>query len=225
MTNMVNPSLGKSVIDVLERHGCEVVIPSDVQCCGTPHLSYGDTATAKMLAANNVKLLQETGAEYIVTDCATCGGVLKEYSEQLPEAADFVRKVRDISEFLVDVVGVKAGAKPVESLVTYHDSCHLNRGQGIKVPPREILKAIPGLTFREMPEADRCCGGAGSFGMTHYDLSQRILDRKLDNAVSVNADIIALGCPACKMQISHGIARRKLPLSVSHPIELLAKTF
>ncbi|SMC62599.1 (Fe-S)-binding protein [Sporomusa malonica] len=225
MTNMVNPALGKAVIDVLERHGCEVVIPTDVQCCGTPHLAYGDREMAKKLVAHNVKLLMETGAEVIVTDCATCGGVLKEYGELLPEATDFAKKVRDVSEFLVDTIGVKAGNKPTEAIVTYHDSCHLNRGQGVKAQPREILKAIPGLVFKEMSESDRCCGSAGSFGMTHYELSQRILDRKLNNAATVNAAIIATGCPACRMQINHGIARRNLPMTVEHPIELLAKTF
>lgn len=225
MTNMVNPALGKAAIDVLERHGCEVVIPTDVQCCGTPHLAYGDREMAKKLVAHNVKLLMETGAEVIVTDCATCGGVLKEYGELLPEAAAFAKKVRDVSEFLVDTIGVKAGSKPIETIVTYHDSCHLNRGQGVKAQPREILKVIPGLVFKEMPESDRCCGSAGSFGMTHYELSQRILDRKLNNAASVNAAIIATGCPACRMQINHGIARRNLPMTVEHPIELLAKTF
>jgi len=225
MTNMVNTALGEAVIDVLERHGCEVVVPADVQCCGTPHLAYGDTETAKKLAAHNMKLLLETGAEVIVTDCATCGSALKEYGELLPEAADFAKKVRDVSEFLVDTLGVKAGQRPVEAVVTCHDPCHLNRAQGVKAQPREILKAIPGLVFREMPEADRCCGGAGSFGMTHYDLSQRILDRKLDNAASVQAGVIAAGCPACTMQINHGIARRKLAMTVEHPVQLLAKTY
>ncbi|WP_371380960.1 (Fe-S)-binding protein [Sporomusa aerivorans] len=224
MTNMVNPDLGKAVIDVLERHGCEVIIPPAVQCCGTPHLAYGDIEMAKTLAAHNVNALMETGAEAVIVDCATCGGALKEYGELLPETADFSSKVRDISEFLVDV-GIKAGNKPIEAIVTYHDSCHLSRGQGVRTQPREILKAIPGIVFKEMPEADRCCGGAGSFGMKHYELSQRILDHKLNNAESVNAAIIAAGCPACRMQISHGIERRKLPMTVEHPIQLLANTF
>lgn len=225
MTNMINPDLGGAVIDILERNDCEVVIPPDVQCCGTPHLAYGDREMAKKLASRNVQLLMETGAEYIIVDCATCGGALKEYGELAPEAVDFAAKVRDISEFLVDVIGVKAGNKPIEAIVTYHDSCHLNRGQGVRSQPREILKSIPGLVFKEMPEADRCCGGAGSFGMNHYELSQRILDRKLDNAIGVNAAVIATGCPACRMQIEHGISRRKLAMTVGHPVELLAKTY
>lgn len=225
MTNMVNPDLGRAVIDVLERHDCEVAIPPEVQCCGTPHLAYGDTETARKLAANNVKLLMATGAEYILTDCATCGGILKEYGELLPEAAEFSKKVRDVSEFLVDIVGVKPGGKQVNETVTYHDPCHLVRGQGVKAQPRAVLQAVPGLAFKEMAESDRCCGGAGSFGMTHYDLSQKILDRKLDNALGTGAGVIATGCPACKMQISAGIARRNLALKVCHPVELLAKTY
>ena len=225
MTNMVNTELGKAVVDVLERHGCDVYIPTDVQCCGTPQLAYGDVETAETLAKNNARLLAETGADYIVTDCGTCGDMLRNYEELVPEAAGFGKKVLDISEFLVDVVGVKPGDKPVNAVVTYHDSCHLNRGQKVNRQPRAILKAIPGLTLKEMPEADRCCGGAGSFALTNYDLSMQVLDRKMNNVKAVNPDMLAAGCPACKMQLEHGVARHDLKIPVVHPIELLAKTY
>ncbi len=225
MTNMVNTNLGKAVVDVLERHGCDVYIPTDVQCCGTPQMAYGDVATATELAKNNVRLLLETGADYILTDCGTCGDMLENYEELVPEAAGFGAKVMDVSEFLVDKLGVKAGDKPVNAVVTYHDSCHLNRGQKVNKQPREILKAIPGLTLKEMAESDRCCGGAGSFAMTNYDLSMAILDRKMNNVKAVSPDMVAAGCPACKMQLEHGIERHKLNMSVVHPIELLAKTY
>ncbi|MDT8902474.1 (Fe-S)-binding protein [Anaeroselena agilis] len=225
MTNMVNPALGKAVIEVLERHGCEVVIPTDVQCCGTPQLAYGDVETAEALARNNARLLAATGADYILTDCGTCGDTLRHYEELTADAAGFEQKVLDVSEFLVDKLGVKPGDKPVEAVVTYHDSCHLNRGQGVNRQPREILKAIPGLTFREMAEADRCCGGAGTFAITNYDLSMAILDRKVGNIKAVNPTIVAAGCPACKMQLEHGLARNNVGATVAHPVELLAKTY
>jgi glycolate oxidase iron-sulfur subunit len=225
MTNMVYPELGKAVVAVLERHGCEVVIPAEVQCCGTPHVAYGDTATAEELARNNARLLAATGADYILTDCGTCGDTLRHYEELTADAAGFDKKVLDVSEFLVDVLGVKPGDKPVAAVATYHDSCHLNRGQGVNRQPREILKAIPGLTFREMAEADRCCGGAGTFALTNYDLSMAILDRKMNNIKATAPDFVAVGCPACRMQLEHGLARHDMKAKVVHPVELLAKTY
>lgn len=225
MTNMVNPELGKAVIRVLENHGCEVVIPADVQCCGTPHLAYGDTDAALRIAASNARLLAETGAEAIVTDCATCGATLREYEEMVPEATGFTAKVFDISAFLVGKLGLKAGNLPVQGVATYHDPCHLGRGQGVTAEPRAILKAIPGLEFREMTEADRCCGGAGTFNIMHYDLSMKILDRKLNNIANVTPTLVATGCPACKMQLEHGLGLRRSVAKVVHPVELLAKTY
>jgi len=225
MTNMVKPELGRAVIKVLENHGCEVVIPADVQCCGTPHLAYGDTGTAAQLAENNARLLLDTRADYIISDCATCGAALKKYDKLVPGLEGFAAKVHDIADFLVNVVSLRAGEKRVEGTVTYHEPCHLGRGQGVTAAPREILKAIPGLAFTEMEDADRCCGGAGTFNVMHYDLSMKILDRKLDSIQKVNPGMVATGCPACTMQLEHGLSRRDMPISVVHPVELLARTY
>lgn len=225
MTNMVNPDLGKAVIKTLEYHDCEVIIPKDVQCCGTPHLAYGDTQVANQIAEKNARLLMETGADYIVSDCATCGATLKKYEEMVPNLKGFSEKVYDISEFLVNVVGLRVGKKPVKGIVTYHDPCHLARGQGVTTSPRKILKSIPGLTFVEMEEADRCCGGAGTFNVMHYDLSMRILDRKIKNIQNVNPNFLATGCPACTMQLEHGLAQHNMSVPVIHPISLLAETY
>ncbi|MDR3589209.1 MAG: (Fe-S)-binding protein [Negativicutes bacterium] len=225
MTNMVNPALGQAVIKVLEQHDCQVIIPADVQCCGTPHLAYGDTEMATRIAESNARLLNEAQADVIVCDCATCGATLKKYDKLVPGLEGFGEKVFDIAEFLVNKVGLKAGEKPLQGVVTYHDPCHLARGQGVTSAPRQILKAIPGLTFVEMEESDRCCGGAGTFNVMHYDLSMKILDRKLGYIQKVNPAMVATGCPACRMQLEHGIARHELPIRVTHPVELLAQTY
>lgn len=225
MTHMTGTELGKKLVTVLEQHNCEVVIPTEVGCCGAPHLAYGDDESAKDLAVRNIKALNAAGVEAIVTDCATCGSTLKKYSDLIPDAGDFSKKVYDISEFLVKVTGIKPGSTINERIVTYHDPCHLNRGQGVGMAAREVMKAIPGLELREMPEADRCCGGAGSFGMNHYDISMRILDRKITNIKSVNPQLVLTSCPACKMQLQHGLGRNGLDIAVHHPIELLADTY
>ena len=225
MTHLTGTELGKKVVTVLEQHGCEVIIPIDVRCCGTPHLAYGDVEGAASLAVHNMAILNACGAEAIVTDCATCGSALKKYGKLTPGSDNFAKKVYDISEFLVKVTGIKPGTIKNEIVVTYHDPCHLNRGQGEGGAARAVIRSVPGLTLKEMPEADRCCGGAGSFGINHYDLSMGILDRKIGNIERVNPQLILTSCPACKMQLQHGLQRSSLDIAVKHPIELLADTY
>lgn len=108
-------------------------------------------------------------------------------------------------------------------IVTYHDPCHAVRGQGIKNESRDILKALPGVEFKEMAEADWCCGGAGSYALTHYELSQKVLDRKMKNLEDTDADILVTSCPACMIQLSYGIRRHGLKTKVFHISEMIAQ--
>ena len=107
-------------------------------------------------------------------------------------------------------------------VATYHDPCHASRGQGLSKEPRNILKNIPGIEYREMPEADWCCGGAGSYALAHYDLSQQVLDRKMENLKKTNADILVTSCPACMIQLSYGIRRHGLKTKVRHISQVVA---
>ncbi len=229
-SNLIEPKVAVAVTEVLVESGCQVVTPSRLECCGTPHLSYGDVETAGKLERTNVDILNRLDIDAIVVDCATCGSRLKEY-------AGLKAPVYDISEFLADVVGLGAamGNGTVEK-VTYHDPCHLVREQAVRLQPRRLLQSIPGVELVEMAEADRCCGGGGSFSLTHYDLSMAILERKVNNILNTEATIVASGCPSCRMQLSYGIRREakksnangkagavKLPREVVHPVELLAR--
>ena len=117
-------------------------------------------------------------------------------------------------------VGTGTGSdKPI--VMTYHDPCHAVRGQGIKDEGRDILKKLPNVEFREMKEADWCCGGAGSYALTHYDLSQKVLDRKMKNLKNTDADILVTSCPACMIQLSFGIRRHGLKTKVFHISEIV----
>ena len=107
-------------------------------------------------------------------------------------------------------------------VVTYHDPCHAARGQKITNEPREILKKIKGVEYRELPEADWCCGGAGSYALSHYDLSQRVLDRKMENLKKTDADLLVTSCPACMIQLSYGIRRHGLKTKVCHISQVVA---
>jgi len=227
MTNLVFPEVGMAILDVLENKGYEVVVPKAV-CCGIPHYSSGDQITAHELAGKNMNIFKEKNVEVILTDCGSCGGTLKEYAEWFnsDEAKSFSAKVRDVSEFLVNEVNVEPGDKEVNAKVTYHDSCHLNRAMKVKAEPRKLLKSIKGLEYLEAEEADRCCGGAGTFSFKQYDISMKILKRKIDNAENTGAEIFAVGCPSCRIQLSHGVNKYGQNIKkVMHPVELLAQSY
>ncbi len=200
-----------------------------VLCCGLPHRVYGDVEAARRLARKNIEMLEKYPA--IVTDCASCGAALKEYRELLAEDPAFRERadaisarVADVSEFLMK--GPLAGARGAVPLrVTYHEPCHLGRGQGVKTQPRELLNSIPGLEYVEMKGADVCCGGAGSFCVTHPDLAEKVGAAKVENILATRADVVASGCPSCMSQLRAMLHERGLSIRVCHPIELLAESY
>ena len=140
--------------------------------------------------------------------------------------AKFGDKVRDITEFLVDVLKLptsayKAAPEVKGKRVTWHDPCHLNRHMGIQGQPRQILKSIPDIEYVEMPNADRCCGMAGTFSVYFYDLSKQIADKKMDFIDATGADIVVTDCPGCEIQLIDTTIRHQKPVKVMHIMELL----
>ncbi|RNC28781.1 MAG: Lactate utilization protein A [Candidatus Dichloromethanomonas elyunquensis] len=228
MDNNLYPQIIRAAINVLERLGYEPVIPTNVVCCGAAHHTYGDMNIGRKLALKNIKVFSNIDADVILTDCATCGSTLQSYGKlfqnqrEEAEASNFARKVMDINEFLKGKL--IPGDLPVQETVTYHDPCHLVRYQNVKESPRMVLAAA-GAKLEEMSEADRCCGGGGTYNIFHYDISMKILDRKIANVKKTGATILATSCPACRIQLAHGIKRHGLSIEVLHPIELLAKSY
>jgi glycolate oxidase iron-sulfur subunit len=218
-------------IRVLTRNGCTVITPRETVCCGMPALGFGRLEQVQQQARHNISLFEKAQVEFILTDCATCGTTLKDYGKLLADdpawadrAAAFCKKVRDISEFLMTIPLEKPLGR-VDARVTYHDPCHLRRGQGVWKEPREILKMIDGVEFVELPEADWCCGLAGTQLITHYETSVNVLKRKTDQLAATQAGIVASGCPACQMQLNLGVERAGLDLQVVHPIALLDRAY
>jgi glycolate oxidase iron-sulfur subunit len=216
---------------VLARNGCEVTTPDDVVCCGMPARGYGKLGQVREQARHNIAVFERYPVEVIVTDCATCGSTLKEYGELLaydPEWAErakaFSQKVRDISEFL-GAIPIEKPEGRLDARVTYHDPCHLRRAQHVWEQPRSLIALIDGLEFVELPEAEWCCGSAGSQLITHYETSTQVLDRKMENLNSTGAQIVASGCPGCQMQLTTGIQRSGLDVRVVHPVTLLDEAY
>lgn len=224
-------SQSAATLRVLARNGCTVITPKEVECCGMPAKGYGRPDLVEEQARHNIAVFERCNVDTIITDCATCGSMLKEYGSLLAKdvqwkarAEAFGRSVKDISEFLCEIP-LRKPAGRVERKVTYHDPCHLRRGQKIWNEPRRLLSMIEGLEFVELPEADWCCGSAGSQLITHYETSTRVLGRKIDNIAKTEATVIASGCPGCQMQLNTGLKRHGLPVSVVHPVTLLDEAY
>jgi glycolate oxidase iron-sulfur subunit len=225
------PQVAEAAIRVLNKHNAEVAIP-DFICCGMPAMGYGDAESMLSMVKKNLDLAKSLkDVDAIITTCATCGSMLKRYANLLKDDAQYAEaaqtfsaKVKDISEFLVGI-GLVTEMKDVKAKVTYHDPCHLGRFQKVSDPPRQILKSIPGVQYVEMAEANMCCGAAGSYSLSHYDLSMKVLARKMGNLAKTQADLIVTCCPGCSMQLAHGVKTHHLKTKATELVELLDQAY
>jgi glycolate oxidase iron-sulfur subunit len=226
---LMYPEVSRQTVRVLAHQGFDVITPKETKCCGAPHLNEGDRQTARELALFNLDHFLRQDVDYIVTDCGGCGATLKEYEELLAEEEDHQRlklfrsKVRDVQEFLFDVGLRTEGLIPVDTSVTYHEPCHLCHAQGISAQPRALLKAIPGVEFREMNEASWCCGSAATWGLKFSDESQQVLDRKLSNVAATDAEHLVTANPGCHLQLAWGLKQAGMKQDVLHLMELLGR--
>jgi glycolate oxidase iron-sulfur subunit len=228
--SLVFPEVSRQTARILSQQGFDVVTPKEVKCCGAPHLAEGDRETARHLALINIDLFLALDVDFIVTDCAGCGCALKEFEEILEERADHERlrlfhsKIRDISEFLAEVGIRTEDLRPVSLSVTYHEPCHLVHGQGLSRPPRQVIRAIPGIELREMKESSWCCGMAGSFALKELETSRTILERKLANVRATGADVLVTANPGCHLQLAWGVRELGMIQPVWHVVELLGRS-
>lgn len=216
---------------VLRAHGCAVTDPHDQVCCGALHAHAGDVENARRLARKNIAVFEATGAAAIIVNVAGCGAMMKEYGHLLASdpdfharAAAFAARVRDISEYLIEI-GFRPGPKPVAATVTYDAPCHLHHAQNVTRAPIELLRQIPGIRFVPLPEAEMCCGSAGIYNLLHPDWADAILQRKLEQIRRTGADILVTGNAGCLMHITSGLRRAGMTTQVMHPIELIAQTY
>jgi glycolate oxidase iron-sulfur subunit len=204
IANISFARLNEATVRVLQKNGCEVVVPATQSCCGALHVHAGIRDQARILARRNIDAVFGEGAgkfDAIITNAAGCGSTLKEYDELLehdPEYAESARAfkslMKDVTEFLASIeLNRQMGV--IDATVTYQDSCHLAHGQKIRNAPRQLMRAIPGLQFREMPLSDICCGSAGIYNVLHTDLSMDILESKMVIVNLEKAQIVATANP------------------------------
>ncbi|MFD6207998.1 (Fe-S)-binding protein [Peribacillus sp. NPDC060253] len=208
----------KATLKLLQLAGCEIVIPKSQACCGALHGHSGEKEGAKQLAKRNIEAFEADEVDYIITNAGGCGAFLTDYDHLLQDepvwhdrAIAFKNKMKDISEILVDLrFHEKVRLKLPAQSITFQDSCHLRNVMNTSLAPRVLLQSIEGIDFREMKDADRCCGSAGIYNIVESEMSMNILDSKMEHTKSIQADIVVTANPGCLLQMQLGIERENL---------------
>jgi glycolate oxidase iron-sulfur subunit len=213
---------------VLQENGCDVVIPQSQGCCGAIHYHSGAAEPAVELMKQNAASFDLDRLDAVIVNVAGCGAMLKDYShiaeeiaaDQKIETNDFVSKVRDISEFLIEL-GVRPPTGKIDAVVAYQDACHLQHAQQIRQQPRSLLEMIPGIIVKPIAEAELCCGAAGSYNLTQPEMAGRLGQRKVQHLLDTQPDLIITGNAGCSLQLQAQLKLKRTPIPVLHPLELL----
>ena len=212
------PESHAASVKLLQLAGCEVWFPPREKCCGALFAHNGDLASARKLRDDNEAAFDLSRFDLLVVNSAGCASHLKDFYAELGP------KTRDLFEFLAEV-GLPEPARQVKVRVTYQDPCHLAHAQRITKQPRDLLRAVPGVEFVEMPHADICCGSAGIYNALEPAMSGRILAEKMDNLLSVEPELVVTANPGCQMQLLAGVRSRGRKIAVKHLAELLAEAY
>ena len=223
--------INDATVRVLRRNGCEVIFPTGQGCCAALNLHNGEMTAAKAMARRNIDAFLAAGVDAVIVNAAGCGATMKEYGHLLRDDPMYAEKaqafsalVKDASEFLVEL-GLVGSLGRLEMTVTYQDPCHLAHGQRVRAQPRALLAAIPGLTLVEMDAADRCCGSAGIYNITQPEMSQTLLDEKMESIGRTQAHAVVAPNPGCMLQLRAGAQRRGEDLTVYHLMDLLDRAY
>jgi L-lactate dehydrogenase complex protein LldE len=210
------PSAGQAVVQLLERLDVDVEFPEEQTCCGQMHLNSGYADEGLALARRLAGVFD--GYEAVVTPSASCAGMVR---EQVGAEAP---PVYELSEFVVDVLGVDDVGAYYPHRVTYHPTCHSVRSLRLGDRPRRLLSSVRGLELVDLPDALECCGFGGTFAVKNADVSTAMLSDKVRNVLDTRAEIVCAVDSSCLMHIGGGLARGRTGLRTVHLAEILAST-
>jgi L-lactate dehydrogenase complex protein LldE len=228
MADALYPNVAMAAATVLERFGVTVRVPPAQTCCGQPAFNSGHRKEARKMAAGFLRAFDGDG--YIVTPSGSCAVMVKEMYPVLfrnePRMLDLAcsvgERVYELSQFLVDVLGVTDPKSAFKGKITLHDSCHLLRGLGVREQPRTLLRAIPGVELVEMEQSDRCCGFGGVFSVKDPLISCTMVEKKIERILATGAQYVASGDLGCLMNIGGAVSRSGYPVKPIHIAEILA---
>lgn len=230
LLDFVYTDLARDVVMDLNSIGYLVEMPLGQACCGCPASTMGDVDNARKEAEINIEGMEAEKYDYVVSACPSCTHQLREYQTFFEEGTDMHKravelgnKTFDFCKLFYDLGGCEESGdgKPVK--VTYHDSCHLCRSLRVTQEQRELLKNTKGVEFVEMEDHDNCCGFGGTYSVLYPDIAAPILQQKIDNIQATGADVVAVDCPGCMMQIRGGLDARGIDIKVKHTAEIIAE--
>ncbi|NIH84360.1 (Fe-S)-binding protein [Amycolatopsis granulosa] len=221
------PGVNAATARVLAAEGFDVVAPRVQGCCGALSVHNGREDEAQSFARKLIDAFDDAGADWIAVNAAGCGSAMKEYGDLLADdpayagrAREFAGRVRDVSELLAEQ-GTVAPRHPLPVTVAYHDACHLAHAQGIRAQPRRLLREIPDLILREIPEAEICCGSAGIYNILNPRAGGELGERKARNVLTTGAPLLVTANPGCLMQVAAALDALGEPMRLAHTIEVL----
>lgn len=225
-TSLAYQHTALAAVRVLNRAGVDVVLPPGLGCCGQPYRTMGEADTASVLLRRSLRALGAGKPDAIVTVCASCALMLREGMMGAGEDRGAVLiPVLDIHELLAETgLPSPAPAHGPSRRITWHDPCHMKRGLGLIHEPREIIGGLSGIEYSEA-DGSSCCGGAGSFSLSHYPLAVRIGLERAEELTATGARVIVTGCPGCRIQLEDMLARMNSKVVVRHTVELLDETY
>ena len=225
----IYPEAGEAMVRIFRKLGIDLICPTTQTCCGQPAFNAGYRREAGVAAKRFIDIFET--AEVIVCPSGSCVTMVRHHYPQLfgdhdpwlQRARQVAAKTYELTEYLVDVLGVEDLGACYDGKITYHDSCHLLRNLRIKSQPRQLLSKVSGAEIIEMYDADRCCGFGGSFAVKYADISSAMVTDKVNNIIASGADIV-VGCDmGCLMNIQGMLNRRGSEVKIMHIAQILAK--
>jgi len=231
LVDAVWPQVAEAMVRVLQKLGLSLECPTDQTCCGQPAYNSGYRREACIAAKRFIEIFE--GSEIIVSPSGSCVHMVRHHYPELfcdnpawrQRAQRIAARIYEFTEFLVDVLGVEDVGAHFNGRITYHDSCQLLRGIGVKDQPRRLLRHVAGAEFVEMKNSDYCCGFGGSFAVKYPDISAAMVNDKVDHIIHSGARAV-IGCDTgCLLNIAGAVSRRSLSIQTLHIAQLLAKDY
>jgi L-lactate dehydrogenase complex protein LldE len=228
LVDLFRPSVGFAAVKLLEAAGCTVEVPASQTCCGQPAYNSGDKADTKLIARQVIDAFE--GFDYVVVPSGSCGGMIKQHYPELfadepalyQRAQHLAARTYELVSFLTDVLKLERVAARYDGVATYHDACSGLRELGVKEQPRRLLRGVDGLSLKELPGAETCCGFGGTFCIKYPEISDKMVGDKAADIVATGADTLLAGDLGCLLNMAGKLTRLGKDVRVRHVAEVLA---
>jgi len=234
VVDQLYPQVGEAMVELFTRLGVEVTFNPEQTCCGQPAYNTGYRREARAVAARTLELFERElqTSDYVVAPSGSCTAMIKTFYPELfsaePEMRARVERIGgrcyELSQFLVDVLGVEDVGAYFPHRVTYHPTCHSLRGLRVGDKPLRLLGRVRGLELIELPRAAECCGFGGTFALKNADVSTAMLGDKLRHVADTGAEVCTAADNSCLMHIGGGLSRLRSGMRTMHLAEILAST-